>query len=272
MAGVRIEVFNPTGTIAHGIRSSVSRSIITWFICASKDMQGRVHLLPLLLQTIRTQDASIRSITIQVKRRTRPPSKAPPIFLPRWLIVSADRARIGDVVLIVPNGTRLEATDVFASGIARHRKIRFFEGGLQAGALKITLSGEMRATDPLQLDADIRADWRPPDQPAWAAAWTTKGDLSSLAFTGHTLAPFNAEVAGHALDLTDHWHWQGHASVHDLDITAWGGSKVLGLLSGQLELNGDQNGFAARGPRAILRAERGRSSMRSSRACTRTTC
>src|SRR5579872_7247136 len=60
VAGVRIEVFNPTGSIANGI--SVERLEIDHHLVHLRfeGLQGRVHLLPLLLQTIRTQDASIR--------------------------------------------------------------------------------------------------------------------------------------------------------------------------------------------------------------------
>src|SRR5262249_55594284 len=51
-----------------------------------------------------------------------------------------------------------------------------------------------------------------------------------------------------ALSLDKQWHWQGNALVHDFDVRAWGGNRILGLLSGQLALKGNANGFAARGP------------------------
>src|SRR5262249_11951609 len=53
---------------------------------------------------------------------------------------------------------------------------------------------------------------------------------------------------GQLLSLTKQWHWQGNALVHDFDVTAWGGNRILGLLSGRLALKGNNNGFAARGP------------------------
>ncbi|MGH8138897.1 MAG: translocation/assembly module TamB domain-containing protein [Steroidobacteraceae bacterium] len=248
LGGVRIDVAEPSGTIAHGIR--IGRLEIDHHLAHLRfeGIEARVELLPLLLQTVRTKDAYIRSAFVQVKRRTKPPIPGQPLFLPRWLIVRAEHARIGSAVLTVPNGVRLEATNLSASGIARHRTIRFFQAGLQTGDTRIDGTGEMHAANPLQLDIDARISWTPAAQPAWAVAATAKGDLKRLALTAHTIAPFRSDFTGQALDLTGQWHWVGNATVHDFDLTAWGGSGVLGLLSGHLALKGNRDGFAARGP------------------------
>ncbi|HEY3785682.1 MAG TPA: translocation/assembly module TamB domain-containing protein [Steroidobacteraceae bacterium] len=248
VGGVELEVADPEGTIAHGVR--LGRLEIDHHLVHLRfdGIQGRVQLLPLLLQTIKTKDASIDRVSITVKRRTKPPTHAAPIFLPRWLVVSADRAHVGSAVLTVPNGTRLEATNLRASGIARHRTIRFFEAGLQTGETRIEGTGELRAADPLQIEAEARITWVPVNQPAWSVDATAKGDLNLLGLTAHTITPFRSDFTGEALELTGHWQWLGHAIVHDFDVTAWGASGALGLLSGQLALTGDQNGFSARGP------------------------
>ncbi|HUI60734.1 MAG TPA: translocation/assembly module TamB domain-containing protein, partial [Steroidobacteraceae bacterium] len=248
VAGVQLDIVNPSGTIARGIR--VERLEIDHHLVhlTIDGIQGRVELLPLLLQTIKTTNASIGSVSIQVKRRTKPPSRNPPFFLPRWLIVSADHAHIGSAVLTTPSGFHLEATGIHATGIARHRRIRFFEAGMRMGNSRLTGTGELQATDPLGMDVQVRIDWNPGDQPAWSVDTSAKGNLKVLAVTGHTVAPFRADFTGQALDLTGHWHWLADTTVHDLDVTTWGGSPVLGLLSGQLAAQGDQDGFSARGP------------------------
>ena len=248
VAGVQLDIIHPSGTLAHGIR--VERLEIDHHLVHLRieGIQGRVEMLPLLLQTIRTTNASIASVSIQTKRRTRPPSKIPPFFLPRWLVVSADHARIGSVVLTTVSGTRVEWTGIHATGIARHRRIRLFEAGAQMGNSRLTGTGELQAADPLAMDVQARMDWNPGDQPAWSIDATGKGDLKVLAVTGHTIAPFRADFTGQALDLIGHWHWVADATVHDLDVTTWGGSPILGLLSGQVSGQGDQDGFSARGP------------------------
>lgn len=248
VAGVELEVADPGGTIAHGIR--IGRLEIDHRLVHLRfdGIRGRVALLPLLLQTIRSKGASIERVSIEVKRRTRPPTRSEPLFLPRWLVVSAERAQVGSAILTLPGGTTLEGRDLHASGIARHRTIRFFEAGLQTGETRIEATGELRAADPLQIDAEGRIAWVPRDQPAWSVAAAAKGDLNLLELTAHTITPFRSDFTGEALDLTGPWQWLGHAIVHDFDITSWGGSPVLGILSGQLALTGNQDGFTARGP------------------------
>ena len=248
VAGVTIEVLEPSGTVAHGIR--VEQVDIDHHLVhlTFKNVQARVELIPLLLQTIRTKGASIESVTVEIKRRQRPPIPSTPFFLPHWLIVNADHARIGSVNLAVFNGAHLEANNLYASGIARYRKIRFFEVGMQMGNARLDGSGQMQAYDPLRLDLQTKINWTPPDQPAWIFDTTAKGDLAILGLTVHTIAPFRSDFTGQALNLTGQWHWQGNAVVHDLDVTAWGGNRILGLLSGQVALKGNNNGFAAHGP------------------------
>src|SRR5262249_14721017 len=63
VAGVGIEVINPTGTVAKGIRVEqvdIDHHLVHLTV---RDLRARVELLPLLLQTIRTQGASIDSVS-----------------------------------------------------------------------------------------------------------------------------------------------------------------------------------------------------------------
>jgi translocation and assembly module TamB len=248
VGGVTIDVINASGTVAHGIRVEqldIDHHLVHLTI---KNLQARVELTPLLLQTIRTKGASIAAVTVEIKRRKKPPIPSTPFFLPHWLIVSADHTRIGSVNLAVFNGAHFEATNLYASGIARYRKIRFFEIGLQSGNARLDGSGQLLAYDPLRLDLQTKIKWTPPDQPAWSVDTTAKGDLAILGLTAHTITPFRSDFTGQALNLTGQWHWQGNAVVHDFDVTAWGGNRILGLLSGQLAFKGNANGFAAHGP------------------------
>ncbi len=248
VGGTEIEVINAGGTVARGIH--VGQLDIDHHLVhlTFRNIRARVELVPLLLQTIRTKDASIETVTVEIKRRKKPPVPSTPFFLPHWMIVRSDRTRIGAVNLTVFNGAHLEATNLYASGNARYRMIRFFEVGLQMGNARIDGSGQMEAYDPLRLDFQTKIHWTPPDQPAWSADVGAQGDLNLLNLTAHTITPFRSDFSGQALSLTNQWHWQGNAVVHDFDVTAWGGNRILGLLSGRLALKGSANGFAARGP------------------------
>src|SRR5215470_15073608 len=108
VAGVDIDVTNASGTVARGIR--VEQLDIDHHLVhlTFKDIRARVELLPLLLQTIRTKGASIDSVTVDVKRRKKPPIPSTPIFLPRWLVVRSDQLRVASVNINVYNGYHLE--------------------------------------------------------------------------------------------------------------------------------------------------------------------
>ena len=246
-AGVRLDIVNPSGTIARGIH--VERVEIDHHLVHLRfdGFAGRVALTPLLWQTIRSPDAYLRSAYIQVKRRTRPATPGEPLFLPRWLVISAEHTRVGHALLVVPNGYRLEGTEIVGSAVLRHRSIRFFEAQVQMGDTHFSGIGELRATDPLQLDVDGRINWSPDGQPAWTVVGTAKGDLDKLLVTVHTVIPFRADFGGSALDLTNHWHWLGNAVVHDFDLRAWGVGGPLGIIGGRLAVHGDSDGFGARG-------------------------
>ncbi|MGH8322174.1 MAG: translocation/assembly module TamB domain-containing protein [Steroidobacteraceae bacterium] len=248
IAGTTLDIVNPTGSVAQGIhvdRVEVDHRLVHVSV---NNIQGRVKLLPLLWQTIHSQNAYIGSVTVTVKRRTTPPTPGEPLFVPRWMVITAEHARIGIATVTVPNGFRIQATDIEGSAVIRHRTIRLFEAQGQLADTHVSGIGLLRATDPFGLDVDTRVNWRPQGQPAWAGSVAAKGDLASLALTIHATAPFRADFTGRALDLTNHWHWLGDAVAHDLDIRAWGGSGVLGLIRGQFALHGDTNGFGGSGP------------------------
>lgn len=243
-----LEIVNPTGSIASGIHVDAVDVDHHLAHVRVENIQGNVRLLPLLWQTVRSPNAYFGRVIVQVKRRTRPPAPGEPLFVPRWMVVSAEHARIGIATVSVYNGFHLEATDIEGSAVVRHRTIRLFEAQGQIGDTHVSGIGLLRAADPFGLDVDTRVNWSPQNQPAWAADIAAKGDLASLGLVIHTTAPFRSDFTGRALDLTSHWHWLGDAKVHDLDIRAWGGSGVLGLISGQFALHGDTDGFGGSGP------------------------
>lgn len=242
-----LDIVNPTGSVASGIhvdRVEVDHNLVNVRV---ENIQGHVKLLPLLWQTIHSTDAFIGKVTVAVKRRTKPPGRGEPLFVPSWMIVNADHTHIGLATVTVPNGFRLDATDIDGSAVIRHRTIRLFEAQGQISDTHVSGKGLLYATDPFGMDVDARLNWSPESQPAWAASVAAKGNLATMALTVHTTLPFRADFTGTALDLVNRWHWFGNAVVHDLDIRAWGGSGVLGLITGHATIHGDTNGFGGTG-------------------------
>ena len=256
-AGVRLEIAGISGTVAEGLQ--VERVEIWHELVHLKfeGFSGRATLAPLLLQTLRVPKATLRSALIEVRRRVHPPTPGPILFLPRWLIISAEDTHVASATLTVFNGFRMDATDLQGAAVLRHSHIRFFQADAQLwGNVHASAIGELRATDPLGIEAKGRVDCTLSGQPNWTVAGSARGDLDVLNIVAHAVSPLRADVTGQMLDLTNRFHWVGDAVIRDLDLRVWGGTGVLGSITGHLAASGDGNGFSAHGPLnpAALRA------------------
>jgi translocation and assembly module TamB len=244
---VRLQIVGVSGTIAHGLK--VERVEIDHRLVHLRfeGIEGRVALAPLLLQTIRSPDATVHSALIEVHRRTWPSRPSRPVFLPRWMLISAEHARVDDVVVVVPNGFRLHATNVVGAAVLRRHSIRIFSGEGDLGELHARGFGELRATEPLGMQFHAHIDWTPHGEPAWSVDGAVRGDLNALNVEARALRPLRATVSGQMLDLTEHFHWAGDALVQRLDPRTFGAGDALGMVSAQLALSGDAGHFTGHG-------------------------
>jgi translocation and assembly module TamB len=246
--GVRIE--DVSGTVAGGVRAALVEIDDDRLHLEIRGINTRIRLEPLLWQTISTPDTTVASVYIGIKRPTEPPSGRghAPQFLPPWLTIAIGHASVGQAVLALPDGNRIAGTGIAGSALLRHRDIRFYYAQLQMGEVHFAAAGRLHASDPLRLAANGQITWQPRGQPVWRLAANAAGDLDKLALSGKILAPFQSELSGEMLDLTNHyWHWQGVAVVQDFDLRAWHLTGALGAIGGTLALSGDGRGFSARG-------------------------
>jgi translocation and assembly module TamB len=244
---VSLTITGVKGTLARGVhadRVEIDHELVH---LKFEGIDGRVALAPLLLQTIRSPDATVHSALIEVKRRTRQVPPSPPVFLPRWLLISAEHTTVDDAVVTIYNGVRLEATHISGAAVLRHRSIRFFQAQGNLGDARVDAIGELLARDPLGIEAEGHIAWAPAGQPGWSVEGSAHGDLNALNLKGHALSPFRADFAGQALDLTHHWHIVGDANVENFDLRAWGISGPLGVMKARLAVTWNDAGFTGRG-------------------------
>jgi autotransporter translocation and assembly factor TamB len=247
IGAVRLLFVNVRGTLAYGI--SIERLEIDQerVYLRFDDVRARINLGSLLWQTIRSPDASVHNAFIKVKPHKDEPPSNDPHFLPRGLVIRADRLHADAVTLIVANGQRFDGTGISASGFIRRRTIRILDSAFAMGGLKVTGETELGAANPLAINGNVHVDLRNAGQPPWIFSATAHGDLNALPLTVGLTAPFRADFQGAARDLTGHWNWSGNAKVADFDLRAWGGADALGLISGELAVAGNASGFNARG-------------------------
>jgi len=247
--GLRIDAVS--GTVAGGVGASLLEIDQERVHLEVRGIHTRVKLEPLLWQTIDTPDTTIDTVYIRIKRPPGPPSPpghgGAPQFLPRWLAIYVGHANIGKVVLVIPGGPRLEWTRIDGSAFVRHHDIHVYRARVQMGEIGFDVTGRLRASDPLGLSASGRVTWEPHGQPAWALTANAAGDLDKLPLNADIDAPFHGQVSGEMFDLTHHWHWQGKAAVQDFDLRAWHLTDALGLISGNLDLSGQDRNFTASG-------------------------
>ncbi|MFI4878891.1 MAG: translocation/assembly module TamB domain-containing protein [Steroidobacterales bacterium] len=249
IGGVQLDISGVSGTLASGVhvdRVEIDHDLVH---LTFTDIDGQVMLAPLMLQTIRVSSGHVHNALIQVKRRTRPPTSSPPLFLPRWLLISIEQARVDQARLTVFNGVTLTARDINGAAVLRHKVIRFFQADGELEDAHISAIGELLAADPLGMEVKGRIQWQPPGQPAYTVSGTGRGDLNVLNIVAHSVSPFTADVSGQMRDLTNHWHWVGDAVVRKFDLTPWGvNAPLLGNITGHLAVSGDANGFEGHGP------------------------
>ena len=164
--------------------------------------KARINFWPLLVGRISVRRAEADLVLVEVKRRPKDRPKTPPKFMPRFLSISAERAATPLLVIIAPNGRRVEFNDVSGAGIVGHKVIRVFEGNIIYGFLHSRAIGELQAADPTKLSGETTTRMIIEGQPEWRADLTFDGDLDKLPLGGRLQVPFRADLRGELLELS----------------------------------------------------------------------
>lgn len=239
---VQVRIEGASGTLARGVHAERvvidQRRVHLQF----DNVYTRVLLPPLYWRTIDTPDTEVGNAVIDIKPSDRPPSPKPH-FLPWWLVIRIKHAHIGHALVVLPDGRRLQGTDIDGAARLAHRDMRFYHVALNMGAVHYAVAGTMHAARPLVLSARGSITWQAPHQPEWRVEAALHGDLNKLAVEAQTLAPFQADFHGLALDEPHPWHWQGELTIRNLDLRDWHHTGALGLIDAELAVSGDMHNF-----------------------------
>ena len=211
------------------------------------DVEGRISVLPLIVQTIRVPRLHARRLLVHALSDPVPRPPQAPRFLPPLMRVLVNRIEVDRWELITTNDVELDSHGLSASGVVYPDLIRIYDANWVYRAAHLRVDGEVLATAPMGLDGNVHLDAQPSGQPSWTAFGRFEGDLARLQVDARISEPFAAVFHGEANDLAGHWHWHGPADLQRLDLTAWQLGPALGLISGPLALEGDRDGFHARG-------------------------
>lgn len=249
---VNITATDVTGTLAGGFTASFVRVQERHVDVQVTGVAARLRLLPLLVQR-RIEIERLEATQVRVQLFRVPPRKGGSSsgtlrFMPPTLGVKADELRAGTVDLLLASGRTLHATNASGGAEVLPQVIRLHDAQLDWQDMHLAADGRVHATDDLGLDGRIAAHWTPEDKPAWRFEVGFDGDLEKLPLKLDIAAPFHAHVDGVATTLTSSWKLAGNGTTSDLDISVFGAGDALGIISAQVAITVDGDGFSAKGP------------------------
>jgi translocation and assembly module TamB len=247
MGIVTVTVRGVRGTLVRGFSAEYVRIESKYSDIVIAKVQGHLQFAPLLVQRISLPQLRAETVSVTAHHVEGTEGGGNPRFLPRLLEIDAADARVGRVVVTAPNGAAVDFTNVSGAATVYAKQLRVHRVQLQFQDALLQASGRMLAENPWGLEGDLDVVWRMPHQPEWHAKTQFNGSFDNLPMTVTIDRPFHAVVTGALLALTAGWKFHGAADVRDFDLQPFGGGNALGLISGNLQVQADQAGFAAQG-------------------------
>ncbi|MDR2214541.1 MAG: translocation/assembly module TamB domain-containing protein [Nevskiaceae bacterium] len=246
---VTLHIDDVSGTLLRGARIGRAQIHHRRADILAQDMQGRVQLAPLFVRQIGVMRPQVARVEVTVLANPGPRPNRTPKFLPRLMRVDVYDASIDELSVTLISGRTLEFTHLSGDAAIRTAQIRVrnAQGEMPAMNALIHADGRLRAAVPLALNGDMDVDYTPATLPAWRFDSSFDGDLNELPLNITITAPFHAQLTGAAHTLTSGWRYDAKAVVQDFDLVPFGGSAVLGLISGTLDVAASKEGFTAQG-------------------------
>jgi translocation and assembly module TamB len=243
---VHMQMRGVRGTLAHGAHFDLLVIDHSRVHIEIENVEGRLAILPLAWQTIRVPEVHAARLLVHALPRAGE-GVWQPHFLPALVRIEAEHADVQHWQLITTSGDALDATGVTAAATVYTKSVRVYSSTLEYNGVHVRASGQVRAANPIGVAGSVHLDAHFDRQPPWTVNARMDGDLARLAIDADITEPFAARFRGSALDLTSHWHWQGHSQLQRLELSAWDAGDALGSITASLELTGDHSGFVARG-------------------------
>lgn len=250
---VTLTVEGASGSLRHGFHLERLRVQHRLADTDLRDVTGKINFVPLLAQRIQLQEARVGRADVTVFRSTESDGKPrAPRFLARLLQINVEDLTVASGGLTLISGQHYEARNVRAAGRVTPSQIRLRRAALELPEQRLRAEGTVRLHSalPLGLEGALQLRYQPEDLPEWQMRASFDGDLDALPVHAAIDTPFRARSEGQVIDLNSGWVYSGKADVSDVDLADFGGGNALGLISGQLDIEADDEGYRARG-RAI---------------------
>ena len=244
--GVTITATGVSGTPARGF--SVDRLVIDHQRVRIEIDALRARISPVFLlgRRIAFSELAAAAVRVHVKPRLHPPDPTPPVFLPSFLTITADRAEVASLVVDDTSGVLFSARQIGAAVAVTSTRIRLLHAGVDAGAYRVLGDAEFLAADPLGLAGTV--DVIVPLQDGRLVAHSkVGGSLDRLQLDVALERPAGIRYVG-ALDLTGAPRLDGRLTLATDDLAPLAAGSPLGRVDGTLTVSGTLSGLSISGP------------------------
>jgi translocation and assembly module TamB len=192
---------------------------------------------------ISAEDVVVADARIEL-REARGPAK-PPAFMPGWLEVAVDDARVDRLLLVSPSGEEVPFSGI--RGSARISKSRLAFDGVHlksTGWAVAGASGTLFARAPLALD--VTAAWSVAEGKL-AGIVHAAGDLDRLLADAQVGAPGAGRAKIELTEVGPQLRFAGEVDLASLDLAQWVADPPFGPLDGRFEVSGDRAHYRVEG-------------------------
>jgi translocation and assembly module TamB len=245
---VTLHIEGASGTLAYGLHLDLLVIDHRRVHLEIENASGQLAILPLAWRTI-VPTVHAQRLLIHVLPHVDDGSVWEPHFLPPLTQIEARSASVERWRLITPSGETFDTTNVQAAGTVLQKVIHIYSGALDYNdVVHVQMSGDVLAARSIGLTGALHLASAPLGSlPPWTVNAHLDGNMGRLGLDANFSEPFTAAFHGDVHDVTGNWRWHGAAIVRRFDLAAWDAGHALGLITGNLQLEGDRTGFRAKG-------------------------
>lgn len=242
-----LQIIGVSGTIRGGFfvqRFSLDHEL---FSVRAQNISSKIRVLPLLWQTVDTQDFKVQALELILHKRINPPPKISFNFLPAFLTIEAYPLQVDRLLIKLITGGTLEFSKITASTTLRSKNIQIKKIQAARGAVLFTGRGLLTAAMPMKLSGEVTTYYAPKQGPHWRLENKIQGNIERLSLRGGLREPFIADLGQTEIRIPGRLQILGQTYIKDLDLRIFGANNFFGNITGTLDFIIDSNGYRARG-------------------------
>jgi translocation and assembly module TamB len=179
------------------------------------------QLRGLLIQTISGSTLSARDVQVEIREADMPPTDRPPRFLPSFMRIHIDRARIDRLSYTHIDGRKIEANLIDAAVTISHRRLQAEDFHIDAE--RFDASGDLKLTADRPLGIELKTDGNVQLQPDLTVALGAElgGTLDRMTIGADIREPSRINAEGVFERQDQDWQITGKLNSPEFSLRPW---------------------------------------------------